>query len=141
MKTDSKYTLDVRKSLRSYCLDVQWTFSWFENCSNSSEYVQIHKVLSISVSHGNSEADSLLGEKAPRGSMQSTKTEGTHHESGKPDTQGKFLAVIKIFWHLSKLHLCVSTHVISLQHSHSLVNLNNLLETPNNRYPYFLLPE
>lgn len=73
--------------------------------------------------------------------MQSTKTEGTHHESGKPDTQGKFLAVIKIFWHLSKLHLCVSTHVISLQHSHSLVNLNNLLETPNNRYPYFLLPE
>ena len=49
------------------------------------------KFLSISVSHGNSEADSLCGEKAPRGSAQRTKTEGAHYESGKPNAQGKFL--------------------------------------------------
>lgn len=55
------------------------------------------KSLSISVSHGYSEANSLHGEKAPRDSMQSTKTEGSHNESGKPDAQGKFLsAAIKV---------------------------------------------
>lgn len=49
------------------------------------------KFLSISVSHENSEADSLRGEKAPRDSVQSTKTGEAHYESGKPKAQGKFL--------------------------------------------------
>lgn len=44
------------------------------------------KFLSIFISHGNSEADSLLWEKAPTGSVQRTKTERSHQESGKPDT-------------------------------------------------------
>lgn len=77
------------------------------------------KFLSVSVSLENTAAYSLCGKEAPRDSTGSTKKEGSPCESGKPVAQGKFLlaGIRYLDISFSKSHLCVSTHVISMQHS------------------------